>query len=190
MSREEIKEEDDGAEISFEEAERIKSIFERTSGGGFYDRTDFKLWDVLEGLQSLYLETGQHDEVVDFARALHLSLLGLHPKFRLVIEHPKEATTFAPFAKQQRHLLAWTVADEIDVGVARGRKLESEVEAACAKHEVSRREAFRFLKEVREMRRQRIVWAEMNDWEVGDWELPEGFGVDRTGRIVPNVAEG
>ena len=69
--------------------------------------------------------------------------------------------------------------------MARGAKLEAEVAAACAEHELSRREVFRFLAETRERRRWRLEDAPLFGVDEPDWNLPEGFEISGDGRIVP-----
>lgn len=170
---------------SKEQAERLGALLQTLSDADFYDRTNYKQWDVLEGLQRCFLQEDAHPEEVEFLRALWLALLGLHPKFRITIEHPTDGSTFAPLAKAQRHQLATEIAQKIDVAVARGAKLEAEVQLVCDGFGFSRREVFRFLKETRERRRQWRDTAEFDGYEC-PWPVPEGLMIDPTGKLVPN----
>jgi hypothetical protein len=162
-----VSEDKESSGDSLVDAKRMALKLEMPSDWAFFDRTDFRAWDILVGLQRC--------------------LLGLHPKFRLNVEHPDEGVTFAPLAKLKRHQLATNIAQAIDVAVARGAKLEAEVQAACDEFGLSRREVFRFLKETRERRKEWPQMAELDGYEC-PWPTPNGYMIDESGRIVPSPA--
>lgn len=165
-------------------AKNAAMALEMPSDWEFFERTDFREWDILIGLQRCFLDANAHPEAVEFLRALWLGLLGMHPKFRLRLEHPADGATFAPLARVKRHQLATNIAEAIDIAVARGAKLEAEVQAACDEYGLSRREVFRFLKETRERRNR---WRQMAELDGIDfrWPTPDGLMIDDSGRIVP-----
>lgn len=171
-------------ETTSERANQVAMALEMPSDWEFFERTDFREWDILIGLQRCFLDANAHPEAVEFLRAIWLGMLGLHPKFRLNVEHPHDGATFAPLARVKRHQLATNIAQTIDVAVACGAKLEAEVQAACDEFRLSRREVFRFLRETRERRKQWRQMAEMNGYEC-PWPTPPGYMIDDSGRIVP-----
>ena len=173
-------------DIPMDEAARIGTTLEFPMDATFFDRTDFAQWDILEGLQRCFLDPAQHPEAVEFLRALHLAFMGMHPHFRLVLERAPEGAAFAPYTKVKRHLLATDLTQRIDIAVARGAKLEAEVQAACDETGLSRREVFRFLRETRERRLQWRLMAEMDGYEC-PWPVPDDLMIDDSGRLVPNA---
>jgi hypothetical protein len=182
-----VSEDKESSGDSLVDAKRMALKLEMPSDWAFFDRTDFRAWDILVGLQRCFLDPDADPEAVEFLRAIWLGLLGLHPKFRLNVEHPDEGVTFAPLAKLKRHQLATNIAQAIDVAVARGAKLEAEVQAACDEFGLSRREVFRFLKETRERRKEWPQMAELDGYEC-PWPTPNGYMIDESGRIVPSPA--
>lgn len=75
------------------------------------------------------------------------------------------------------------MADEIDMAVAEGQKLESKIAWAEKAYGLSRRQVFRSL---RNFRKQRIEWRDMFTGEykaAARTYLPDGFNVTEDGRL-------
>lgn len=173
-------------ESVIEKARRRLVPLEWPSDPAFFERTDFTWMDVLEGLQRCFLDEGQHPEAVEFLSALRMAVLGTHPFFRLRFERVPKGKSFAPYAKMKRHLLATNLAEQIDIAVARGAKLEAEIQDACDAYGLSRREVFRFLKETRE---RRLAKREIDalDGRGTTWPIPNDLTLDKRGRFVTIV---
>jgi hypothetical protein len=147
-----------------------------------YERTDFQLFDVLDGLQSLAMDMNLNERQFDFVMALHHACFGVHPKFRLNFERPRKGSSFSRVHRIEAGQAIVAMANEIDVAKASGVKLESAVQAAMAKWSLSRREVFRRLKMQRQMR---LAEFEINT-EMGylTGSVPEGFKIAPDGTLV------
>lgn len=181
-----MSEHDHSEGYSNEEATRISTAIVTPSDPAFYERTAFEAWDILVGLQTIIIGGYLPDEGQELVRAVRLALLGLHPKFRLNFEKPKGDSTFSQVAKFNRHKLATDISQEIDLAVARGAKLEAEVQDASDRLGISRREIFRMIKETRERRRAWEDIDKINEHPSRTWPLPDGFTIDPAGKIVPS----
>jgi hypothetical protein len=114
------------------------------------------------------------DDDLSFVASLVAALSGTHPDLKVSIEKVPEGVVPRTLAMWARERQAMRLADFVDMHAARGMKQEAAVQEAMDLYSVSRREAFRMLKE---SRARRLQWLE--------WDGYDDFDIKKDGRLVP-----
>lgn len=153
--------------------------------GAFYERTAFKHWDLVVGFGRLASNESSSEAERDLAIAAYMALMGMHPTLKLNVEHPPKNGFFSNHARAIRRLLSFQVADEIDIAVANGLKLESGIRDAEQRYGLSRREVFRMLREIRNYRLEQAEAVRAMPGTHRDYHWPDGLTIDAKGRFVP-----
>lgn len=147
-------------------------------GGGWkvtFDEANFRerLWAIADS-------HNLSDDELKFLASIDAAISGTHPDIRLKVEQVPEGVTPLRLAEWKREGIARAVADHVDMQVASGVKQESAIQDACSRFDVSRREVFRMLREVRALRTQ---WHE--------WDSPyDDYEIANDGRLVPKDYSG
>jgi hypothetical protein len=155
-----------------------------TRGPSIFDNRDTTLHEIAGAVFDVLLETELPPKAQAFLGALYRSFYGREPYHHLKVMSAAPGVKIKFASRIERAHEALEIADKIDSAVAFGEKLEAEVAAAMAKYDLSRREVFRRLKEIR---KERIAWAELLDGKrcpTFALYVPKGFDVDCDGKLV------
>lgn len=169
-------------------SEEMKRFINWNCGSDDYEKTDFKQWDVVEGLQRLAFNMSLCDEEFSFLMALYHASAGVHPKFRIQVEHPKAGSEFARVQRIKAAHEGFEIANEIDVATACGSKQEAAIQEAMEKWQLSRREIFRRLKLCREIRQGNLELS--GDRANALASVPAGYDIAQDGTLVPANTNG
>ena len=154
-------------------------------GPSMFDNREATEHEIFNALSDLALNHDLSPEEQAFVGGLCKALYGRAPfhHVRVVKAVPGGKIRFA--AKIDRSHGSLDMADAIDIAVAGGAKLEAEVQGAADQLNLSRREVFRRLKEIRS---QRLKWGEPMANGRHDptchMYIPAGFAVDAEGKLV------
>jgi|GEM_PF-6944646 len=166
--------------MSEDENEAELSAFQRLNRMGAARGTvGFDKATLDEGLWRIAQAHYMCDEDLALIASLSSALNGTHPDVQVAVEQVPEGVTPRKLAGWQREGKANNVADFIDMQVADGTKQEAAIQEAMSRFAVSRREAFRMLKEVRAIRPQWAAFAEYEDYTTLE-----------DGRLVPKQKSG
>lgn len=150
------------------------SAFQRLNRMGAASLVSFDEHGLKDGLWRIAHAHYLSDEDFKLVASAASALDGTHPDLRLTLEEIPEDVTPRRLGEWARRAKARRVADFIDMLVADGAKQESAVQEALDRFTVSRREAFRMLKEVRA---DRLLWL--------DWDGYDDYAIQDDGRLVP-----
>ena len=146
----------------------------------FWRRNTFDTQKIKDIFMDILVETDLRDEHLEALVALERAFRGTHPFMTMSIDHVPEGVTPRPLKDIERAKATETVADHIDKQVARGIKQESALQDAVSRFGVSRREAFRMLKAMRQRR------IDMRATELAEWaRWYDDFDITKDGRLVP-----
>jgi len=169
--------------------EQIIQRTKHTKGPSILDARATTQYEIASELFRVVVEHDLSADAQAFMGALLRAFYGREPYHKLVVRPANEGAKIQFAAKVERWHEALEMADKIDIAVASGKKLESEVAEAEAAYSISRREVFRRLAEIR---LQRISWLEAMEFEPNDpvfhWYIPKGFQVDHDGKLVATEA--
>lgn len=151
------------------------SAFQRLNRMGPDWRVSFDKVELEKGLWRIAQAHSLSDDDLCLVASLVAAFTGTHTEVRVTVEPIPESVTPRRIGQWARDSTAKKVADFVDERVADGVKQESAIRDATSRFKVSRREAFRMLKEVR---KTRLEWA--------DWDNPySDYEITKDGRLVP-----
>jgi|GEM_PF-3017373 len=153
-------------------------------GRSIFDNPDTTRFNITEALFKLSETYDMSDDDNSFLLGLIRAIYGRSLYHRIQISMPKSGSKVMFAARIGRAHEALMMADEIDIAVANGSKLDAEICEAAAVLKISEREVFRRLSKIREQRKD---WAkDIKKYglsSVGRHYIPRGFGVDREGKL-------
>lgn len=119
-----------------------------------------------------------------FVKYIIAALVGSHPKLRLKVEYPKPGSDFEIVRTLKEEQESINITNMIDLAICNGIKQESVIQTVMTENGLSRREVFRRIKYVRELRKS-LHSIELEGGPHFPTDVPDGYQVAANGRLVP-----
>lgn len=164
--------------IRIEDSEKFSRFQTFRPDDAFHDRTAFSAQDFGNWLVTLLSNYAFKQDEWEFLVAAQIASEGRHRRVKLAVSQIPEGQSTAPLKSAEIWHRAMEIADWIDIQVAQGVKQDAALHEACGRWNVTRRDAFRYLKKVRAWR---VV---INGPDYTDWGYIDGFEIAPDGKLV------
>lgn len=148
----------------------------------FFSRTAYLPSELNKRLFELIISHDFSDEEYDLLQAIYLATERKHRRFILDFVSIPEGQSTEVLRGAAIHRRIYEIGDFIDIGVAKGIKQDALIRDATDRWKVSRRDVFRYLKQVRKWRQELPPESELCDWD--SYYGPE-LKIAPDGKLVP-----
>ena len=180
-----MQEDDPESELSAFEIAQWDRIASVPNTKEFYDAYALDADSVFMELLKIIARNEIDDRGVEFLTILSRTFMHRNPNYKLTSERAPYDGAFRSAAKMLAAPIMKRMVDEIDKEVACGCKLEAAVHAAMERYDLSRREVFRCIKDIRKYRLNVLLFSKELGFRVTEFDWPLGYDVDERGRLVP-----